>query len=598
MRKRHMAEALAAGSALVHEERAQLALEGQLHLDSTEDILEIVETPINDEVKELTKQNPALMEALDRVEELEGQLRALTGAQQAPGWTEDSSQEHKRSAQEVQGMLAARNGSKHTGLSQTDRRRLGVALALLQVSQERTDVMQKMLKTLPASMEGAVSETALSIQSDLSHEEIVNAALAQKLQAIMERNEDGAISEGHILILRDLAGQLEKEQEQAEMRQAQLVWLQAEAKRVRVAELIEARDKLEQLHERAVATSGLVLPFTPVASAEDAESIAVDWMQPISGEAVRYHLQWRAHGESCWTSSEASEHVQVPYCTKGGLSSDTKYEFRVRAANSLGMWGTWSNPTEPTGPNPSLHAVPSRPKMRNTSKGGVQARWSAPQLKAGSKLTGYELQWRRCDGAWEEPDSSMEANDNVAVITALQPHVFYVFRVRASVNFSYWTDFGPSSAPLQVSKRKGESQEDTPAPASTAAMQLVPILRKHSADDSETVIAEDIREMARSTNDPHLQAAADESLSQLSKKKQEDATNLHILEERHKSLVTEGREVKLMELSSLNPNSNKKARELQLDNLVALKQKKLANGEAKEGSNEPTRSAIDTDTWD
>ena len=61
--------------------------------------------------------------------------------------------------------------------------------------------------------------------------------------------------------------------------------------------VLAQRRELEKLHADAIAQDQLDLPIGPIAAAEDAFSIAVDWMPPTSDAAARYHLQWRSEEE-------------------------------------------------------------------------------------------------------------------------------------------------------------------------------------------------------------------------------------------------------------------------------------------------------------
>jgi len=491
----------------------------------------------------------------------------------------------------VQGMLTARDkqGSL-TGVSDEERASLQKALALLKGNQQRDGEMQETLKALPKPLDHAVGQMAHNVQSDLNREERINAALAEKLQGLLARDSKGDLSQDEVVILRDLNQQLQKQHAHAEMRQAQIFWLRAEARRARVAELLEARDHLERLHLKAAATARLGLPFAPIASAEDAESISVDWAAPATGDAVRYHLQWHACGESQWTSSEASEQIDVPCCTKGSLIPETAYEFRVRAADQSGLWGGWSDPTEPTTPSAQLSQAPPRPRVRSLGKGSVQLRWSAPDVSDASKLTGYEVQWRRCDGVWGEPGSTVETHGAVAAISTLQPHTFYVFRVRASIDFRFWTDFGPPSTPVQLpkSKSKAASEQDISPPTAGPALALPMRKPVYTADDDESVIAEDIRQMAAVVQHPEVQAAADATLAQFTQKKQEDSSNLSMLEERSKALLAKGRAAQLNELTE---------RDAHLNELIAMKQKRLANDDEPNPTDSPA-VRVSVDSWD
>ena len=451
-----------------------------------------------------------------------------------------------------------------------------------------------MLESLPSSTDQSTGQTASSVRDALGKEDRVNAALAERVEQLLARNAEGALSGEEAGLLRDLGAQLKKQQEQTEMREAQIAWLRAESRRARIAELLEAREKLDGMHAGALKAQRMALPMTPIAVSETAGAIAIDWVPPISCPAATYHLQWREHGVTKWISSAASERIKVPCCTKGQLKLGHKYEFRVRAADPDGKWGPWSLPTEPMVPLPAPPSLPSRPKLRALSKSCLQARWQPP-ADGEASVASYELQWRRCDGKWGEAGASLETAETTATTPPLETGVHYLFRVRAKLQSKVWTAHSPPSVPLQPVAVKSAARTKGAAggaakPVVAAADIPIPV-RKPTADDGETVIAEQIREVAKLTTNPDVQAAASKSLEQMAQKKEEDATNLKMLEQRHKALVTRGREE-------------------QLNELVAIKQKELAQqlsngggGHAAGANGSPNAvgsegKSIQTDTWD
>lgn len=210
-----------------------------------------------------------------------------------------------------------------------------------------------------------------------------------------------------------------------------------------------ASQELEAAEGRA-AQQSLALQCSPVAAAAGAYSIAVDWLGPPG--ACKYHLQWREEGGAGWADSRASEELQVPCCTKAGLRTHAKYEFRVRATNQLAEWGPWSTPSDPTTPSAMLDAFCSRPLATLLPGARVKVTWAPPLTS--STVVEYELQWRKLSS----PNSEWSAMN---VITLSQPEyvserqylsAVYVYRVRAQLQGfaqATWSEFGPCSAPVQ-----------------------------------------------------------------------------------------------------------------------------------------------------
>lgn len=370
-------------------------------------------------------------------------------------------------------------------------------------------------------------------------------ALVTQLQELMGRDADAKFSDDDMALLRQLVVELKSQQTQMEMREAQIAWLQAESKRARLNAVLDAQSELKQLHGDAIAADALALPCAPIAAAEDAFSIAVDWAPPASDTAARYHLQWRSDEDRDWVSSAASEMINVPCCTKGHLRTNSSYRFRVRAADSKGRWGPWSTPTESTSPSVLLSNLPSRPQLRSLAKGRVEARWSPPE---GASAAGFELQWRQCDGRWGEPGCSMECTDVIASTPSLPTMgAYYSFRVRATVKrYSgvQRTDWSPPSAPIQAYAKQAKKKDEGVKPKKQAPKEM-PI--RKDEDASESVIEADLRGVLSGYH-PTAQAAVEAKLAQVKQQRSEDAANLKTLEERNRAISTKSREDQLNEL--------------------------------------------------
>lgn len=420
-------------------------------------------------------------------------------------------------------------------------------------------------------------------------------ALALQLQELMARGTNAKLNEDELALLRQLMGELKTQQQQAEMRDAQIAWLQAEAKRARLAAVLEARYEIEQLHEEALQADRLIVPIAPIAAAEDAFSIAVDWVAPASDAAARYHLQWRSEDDRDWISSAASEKINVPCCTKGHLRTQLVYRFRVRAADKDGRWGPWSKPSQPTSPSVALSSVPSRPQLRPLTKGRLEARWSPPE---GVSASGYELQWRQCNGQWDEPGSSLECAEVVTSTPSLNvtDGLYYTFRVRASIERYrgvQWTEWSPPSAPTQPYARHTKTNGGAVSPKGDgkgrgSKKDVPPKLPLRTDEDAtESVIEADLRG-ALSGYHPSAQAAVEAKLAQVKQQRAEDEGNLKTLEERNRAIAL-------------------RARDEQLNELVRLKREMLSRAAEQNGPMPPNGTSaataepeanVTTDSWD
>ena len=547
LKARQLKEAMDAGKALAYEDRAREAIDDRLNpLDHT-DALAMLRSSGNDaDIRKMSGAHPALKAALEKVQDLEEQVHALSA--QSDGANGLARGENKKSAEQV--ALILQKGE--VGIANTELEGIKEVMELLRKHQVRGKAMKNMLDDVsPSTADAGARETAANVQQDIEREEDIIGALAGKLQALMMRDSSAALTADESGLLRKLTVELKHQQEQAEMREAQIAWLQAESKRARITAVLEARAELEKLHTEAVSYEQLSLPTPPIAAAEDAFSVAVDWLPPESGMAVRYHLQWRVQGESKWTSSSASEQIKVPCCTKGHLKTSDAYEFRVRAADSDGVWGPWSKPTHATQPNVLVMNAPSRPVVRALSKGRVDVHWSPPEQ--GPKVTNYELQWRRVDGRWGESGCSMETSEDGVTSPSLDVNSFYTFRVRASLSRfrgKEWTDFSPLSGPVHPSTKDPETVRKEAKRAAKALKKSSSKPLANDADASETVIMGEIRTAAKSYH-PTAQAAVEAHLQKLGKKRAQDDANVQVLEQRNEEIATKLRMDKVHELTKI-----------------------------------------------
>lgn len=541
LRERQLKEAMSVGAALAYEEKARKAMDNQLDPLQHSDALALLRGDADDRIEELSSAHPALKAALEKVQSLEDKVRALGGMTSEDSALEMDRGENKKQAEQISQIIKQ---GESVGIAEAERDGIKDVMEVLRRHLKRGKVMQKMLDDVDNSADRAAQERADQVQHDIEREEDIIGALADRLQVLVTRDSDATLTKDETKLLRQLTEELKHQQEQAEMREAQIAWLKAESKRARITAVFEARAELEKMHDEAVALDSLELPTRPIAAAEDAFSISVDWLPPESGLAARFHLQWRIAGESKWTSSAASEQIKVPCCTKGHLRTGEAYEFRVRAANDAGVWGAWSKPSEPAEPNVLLSSMPTRPQVLAKTKGRIEVCWQPPE---GGKIASYELQWRHVDGRWGEPGNSLETSDEVVTTPALSLSEYYTFRVRASLSRfrgNQYTEFSPSSPPVHPVKDPNAPRKQPKPAKSNSKKSKQPA---YDPDASETVIMGELATAAKSFH-PTAQAHVEAHLAELRGKREQDAANVQKLETRSSDISAKVREEKLNEL--------------------------------------------------
>ena len=136
------------------------------------------------------------------------------------------------------------------------------------------------------------------------------------------------------------------------------------------------------------------------------QGLKVSWTEPATnGAAITdYDVAYRActaTPKSCTTNPTWTNWTDRTGETNGdtatsatitGLTDSTKYQVRVRAANSVGE-SSWSTASAAT-PAPQPPNAPAAPTITGQN-GGVVATWASPTIN-GSAITGYNVQHRAC----------------------------------------------------------------------------------------------------------------------------------------------------------------------------------------------------------
>jgi len=514
LRKRQIAEAFAMGATLAYQnELEEVSDVGSVRSYTTR---RLTFKPIRENEEDarmqqmLARQYPALRKAMERVQEVEAQLQKLSQPHaELEQALEVEKREHRRTTDKLVKLLNKRRSecasapvaspipleATASGLADPDASILNPPgappraapsgadytppaapmelpvgnefaeslqdnLQLLHLNAQQAAEMRTMIQELaPTGISEEAKAACQKLEQGLRIEEQARNACEKGLNRIMQNGQQ--LNAADLAELRELVSAVQEQQKRAGGRKAQLRWLRAEYRRMRIINWHDAKTKLEALQAEAKANlpdQTLELPCTPVAAAEDESSIAVDWLAPMSPDVAAYHLEWREVGEPEWCSTSASMNITVPRCAKGGLKGMVAYEFRVRARNQQGTWGGWSEASKPVSTSTTLHTMPPRPRAFPVGEGCLEVRWNGPgdraSVVAEDRTSRYELQWKKADSAsWEGAESRM-VSGGCFVTPCLHQGSIYIFRVRASV-VAYagntWTHFSPVSAPVRPS---------------------------------------------------------------------------------------------------------------------------------------------------
>ena len=455
--------------------------------------------------------------AVEAVRKLETQLELMVRPQsELQNALEVEKREHEQTTKKLRQLLDKKGADKEekAPLSASESQTLADALGLLQLYERQSGAMQAMLKDASATRS---DEGAEVLQQQLAKQEGVRRLAAAKLAALLERAKGrkaaggGAGDEAEVGLnaqevteLRAAMSSLEQHGGAVRDYEARVEQLHAHAKRQRLERLQEAKQALYELRRDAAAAvpdNALAIPIAPIAAAEDGFSMAIDWVAPESGTADRYHLQWREQGERAWSSSEASEQIGVPCCTKGNLRTHAVYEFRVRAhCGGTDRWGPWSPPTQPTKPSIQLQSMPSRPELTALEGLVVQASWSPPLLGKKATVVQYEVQWCICGGgrlAWSADQQAVTSATSYKTSALRQGRFYYSFRVRALVKTyasNDWSDWSPPAAPVRAVLHPDMAQSEVGSDAAPSMLAL----RFEGRDATESEIESQLERAAES----------------------------------------------------------------------------------------------------
>ena len=193
------------------------------------------------------------------------------------------------------------------------------------------------------------------------------------------------------------------------------------------------------------------------------EKLTATWSAPANGgsEITGYDVEWKTAaqtwaqaataGQSATAAADATDHEIT------GLTNDTEYTVRVRAANDAGD-GPWSAEAPETPIPAAVYPAPGGPWLfdggrgdHGQTKGAVLVRWLPPKSAASdADLQGWEIQWRSGSEDWSTDRQQYVRRDRNNGGLSFG-HAFsgfhsygteYEFRVRARVTgrASLWTN--------------------------------------------------------------------------------------------------------------------------------------------------------------
>ena len=149
-------------------------------------------------------------------------------------------------------------------------------------------------------------------------------------------------------------------------------------------------------------------------------TVQLFWSAPNDGGSAitGYTVEWKAAGGNATTvpvSGTSWEHT--------GVTPGTLYEYRVRAANSVGD-GPWSD----TASAQASAAVPAQiTDLAAVAGTTIQLSWSAPN-DGGSAITGYTVEWKASGGN----ATTVAVSGTSWTHSGVTPGTLYEYRVRAT----------------------------------------------------------------------------------------------------------------------------------------------------------------------
>ena len=204
----------------------------------------------------------------------------------------------------------------------------------------------------------------------------------------------------------------------------------------------------------SAAASVLTKPSKPtgLSAAPKSASAVLSWTDPRDASITQWQYQRKTGGSwGSWTgmTSALCGGAVSTSCTVGGLTNDTTYAFRIRAANATG-----EGPASEEAPATPI-AVPAKPtgvRVASTTLRDVTLAWANP---SNASITGWQYRRKEGEGVyggWTAIPGSGASTTSHEVLD-LTSRTKYTFRIRAA------NPSGPGAA------SDGLSAVPAPAPA-------------------------------------------------------------------------------------------------------------------------------------
>eukprot|EP00301_Raphidiophrys_heterophryoidea_P019907 c4728_g1_i1.p1 GENE.c4728_g1_i1~~c4728_g1_i1.p1 ORF type:complete len:346 (+),score=91.21 c4728_g1_i1:103-1140(+) len=193
--------------------------------------------------------------------------------------------------------------------------------------------------------------------------------------------------------------------------------------------------------------------------------VGEDWVMVqwnALGPSHLYEMQWKTESDESWTT--ASSTLSGNIVKKKGLSANTNYIFRVRANDTAGGWGPFSEPSKPLKPLGSSFVKLAPPVVWDTTHDSITISWDEWQ-----GASSYEVEVNCDQTGWVNASSSVAGK--VFKKKNLAPGSSCQFRVR----------------PIVAGNASAFSSPSDPISTSLAAPYFVENLGSKLVDNKENV---------------------------------------------------------------------------------------------------------------
>uniref|UniRef100_A0A1I7S352 non-specific serine/threonine protein kinase n=1 Tax=Bursaphelenchus xylophilus TaxID=6326 RepID=A0A1I7S352_BURXY len=222
------------------------------------------------------------------------------------------------------------------------------------------------------------------------------------------------------------------------------------------------------------------------------DSCRLVWKEPKDdgGSPITNYIVEKLHvrgGNETW--EKASSFVRDTKCLIADLVENERYRFRVRAENQYGI----SEPLEMTDPVVAKYQfnVPSQPEppvCRETDRNWAELEWDPPESNGGSKILGYNLQYRDAHSyKWVTANKELITDTHFRA-SNLRDLGEYEFRVVAK-NAAGWSKPSGPSGRVQLRERHGPPGPPIQVHADSIGPNYVTITWQAPADNGGSKIS-------------------------------------------------------------------------------------------------------------